>query len=1294
MMTHFFGFRSAHRSMGLSLAGRATCALGLILLWPAVGFAQKPTPPIDVSIAAGDTGRVLGETMTVSLSVTPRKDIARARIHFETVSTAITLLNPQDGELTGLVQGKTYTAATQVRLTGEGKSELRGWAYAIDTNGGILFGRSQALDIIVSKTDVLVGNTSFEDLLIKDARKKREAKSLTDTQYDARIDSIIGGKGLESHVPVGPPPSAPVAGKSSGAKGLVNVYGQILWTDSAGATHPARYVDVEIRDDNGAAPSDLLTTVSTDSYGSYYAYSLDNTDSEGPGGRDILIRAFTNNTRTRVMNVLTGKTYFMESSVTANVADDSYVTINLTANNTDTPQRAFCVEDALVTITDYANYLASGYLAKIDVDFPTADETSNFFNGILHILGDDWPDWDVIHHEFGHYFMTTEGIENNPGGDHALDENLGERVGKDDGIRLAWGEGFPTYFGASGQAVTSAIYLGVPNVGDTSYTDTIDSTNNYNLESFAGAPSVGEDNEVSVQRILWDLYDTADDMRDTVSFGYSAVFDYAHSAGAKTLSAYWNSLTAAKALNMKTKVACGCIFGDNKVAPEPTAPDDNASVGPSDTPVTFTWDANGGGPSHRNKKSDWASIFGTDTVARWVVVGRNDDAPATGAYISCSRRIGKADIAFVIDDTGSMTEEIGGVKTALTDLISLFAALDAHVTIHLMTFKDNVTSRIMTNDLPAVQAVVNTLFADGGGDCPESSVEALLEAGTTLKDGGVAFLATDADPHAGLDIPAAIAALRAKGIRVNILLSGSCSESFKSVTQNGTVLEPSVNPGWPAALGGQVAKDFPTGAISAFSALAADTGGIFSFIPGVNGGDPSGPTQYRNTALNVMKASALPSIPSVLPSNGPRGTVLGLTITGSNTNFSGTSVLTVSGTGITVNSGAATSPISYNAVITIAPDADLGFRDVTVTTSLAKSTSEVATGTGAFEVRDTLVGPAIVGVSPGQASVGSTLDVDIYGANTNFASESVADLSHQGFSEPGGITINSFTALNPTHGRANISVAAVAQIGYRDVTVTTGAETAAETVPGPFLVTLAPSSGIPRLVSLDPAVGTPATSAIVDVVGENTHFANGVSVGSLSGTGITVQATTVSDATHAQLSLGIDAGAALGFRDVFITTGAEVASILNAFEIGAQPPTANAGPDQIVNTTGATADVTLDGTGSIAYGATIASYAWTGSPDPDDVASPALALPLGTYTFTLVVTDSETKSSGADPVNVVVKRPTDIDADQLINAVDVQLVINAALSIAIAFDADVNHDTNVNAVDVQMVINGALGLKK
>ncbi len=54
---------------------------------------------------------------------------------------------------------------------------------------------------------------------------------------------------------------------------------------------------------------------------------------------------------------------------------------------------------------------------------------------------------------------------------------------------------------------------------------------------------------------------------------------------------------------------------------------------------------------------------------------------------------------------------------------------------------------------------------------------------------------------------------------------------------------------------------------------------------------------------------------------------------------------------------------------------------------------------------------------------------------------------------------------------------------------------------------------------------------------------------------------------------------------------------------------------------------------------------------------------------------------------------TDINFDGQLDAVDVQLVINAALGLGIGdSQPDVNNDGDINAVDIQSVINAVLGL--
>ncbi|MBI4559039.1 MAG: IPT/TIG domain-containing protein, partial [Candidatus Hydrogenedentes bacterium] len=52
----------------------------------------------------------------------------------------------------------------------------------------------------------------------------------------------------------------------------------------------------------------------------------------------------------------------------------------------------------------------------------------------------------------------------------------------------------------------------------------------------------------------------------------------------------------------------------------------------------------------------------------------------------------------------------------------------------------------------------------------------------------------------------------------------------------------------------------------------------------------------------------------------------------------------------------------------------------------------------------------------------------------------------------------------------------------------------------------------------------------------------------------------------------------------------------------------------------------------------------------------------------------------------------DVDASGFVDAVDVQLVINAALGLQVPYNCDVDNTGSVDAVDVQKTINGALGL--
>jgi len=119
------------------------------------------------------------------------------------------------------------------------------------------------------------------------------------------------------------------------------------------------------------------------------------------------------------------------------------------------------------------------------------------------------------------------------------------------------------------------------------------------------------------------------------------------------------------------------------------------------------------------------------------------------------------DVAFILDSTGSMAEEIAAVKTTIQKVASGLRDSNVRIRIGLVEFKDRgdpFVTRIypMSTDLERFSAQIASVQADGGGDTPESGNEALHVgikqlAWSDAALAKLAFLVGDAPPH--LDYP-------------------------------------------------------------------------------------------------------------------------------------------------------------------------------------------------------------------------------------------------------------------------------------------------------------------------------------------------------------------------------------------------------------------------------------------------------------------------------------------------------------------------------------------------------------
>jgi len=267
-----------------------------------------------------------------------------------------------------------------------------------------------------------------------------------------------------------------------------------------------------------------------------------------------------------------------------------------------------------------------------------------------------------------------------------------------------------------------------------------------------------------------------------------------------------------------------------------------------------------------------------------------------------------------------LDEEIEGVKNALLEHLGTYDPDDKTV-FQLTTFKDNYSIREPTTDLNEITNQVSSLYAAGGGDCEEASVEALDAIIEGLAENARVLIATDAAPHVGLNLEPVISELRAKGIRVDVVLSGDCDKFYCGNQKNDNYLSKEIE---------EIPDNTESSynAVEAFTLIASETGGIFAFRPDVNSRDPVEWERYKFTIFNIVQGGLTNSLVLTEPYFGYQNSTMNLSITGSKTNFQSSTQIQYDEPNIVVNSVDIISPINLAVNITIPNSASIGFTSI------------------------------------------------------------------------------------------------------------------------------------------------------------------------------------------------------------------------------------------------------------------------------------------------------------------------------------------------------------------------------
>ena len=317
-----------------------------------------------------------------------------------------------------------------------------------------------------------------------------------------------------------------------------SVSAYLRWTDEEGNTHPLVGAKVNLHDDELFG-----SNYYTDSNGHvliiYDYYDFD---------QNCFLKVSAQNDTANVkVQTKQGVLYTYDFQV--NIFMDDYIDHTFTPTVEGDFARALHLYQAAYYYGSYAKQINHGTaMPMCTFNWPgSTDEGCYYTYNSITISGKTaatgypgaWASWDVIGHEYGHHVQRTKGITANPGGTHYINHNNIDdqmtynnypiETAKNRGLKLAWGEGWPTFLSTIAQSTFPTDIQNINTVGDTRYTTYQGFW--YELDTYdaitTGSPRTykGDADEIAVQSILYKLYSPTIDTYDKFAIDVQTLFD-------------------------------------------------------------------------------------------------------------------------------------------------------------------------------------------------------------------------------------------------------------------------------------------------------------------------------------------------------------------------------------------------------------------------------------------------------------------------------------------------------------------------------------------------------------------------------------------------------------------------------------------------------------------------------------------------------------------------------------------------------------------------------------------------
>ena len=428
---------------------------------------------------------------------------------------------------------------------------------------------------------------------------------------------------------------------------LVTISGNWYWQDNLNQRHPAQYFLIELYENNKK-----VSFCYTDVEG-YYEFQYSTNKSA-----EYYVRLVSEGLHVKVRKDLFCKPFFVDSSKFNLNPNESYKNEILIRNGT-IDGKAMSVTQALIIGTKYVEEMSETTLSVPYADCLYPRSTSATGSLGIELQQEVWEYWDIALHEYGHVIQEYYYISNSPGGDHNIYVNLIDIYGKDKGTKLAWGEGWPSFFAIIVTKHFANILQDIPRINDETYDgfNFINGKirqNNFHLEDNT-TPGFGEGSEASIARFFYDLYDSARTVEywDQICISEKALWNIVTHAQVSNFSEFFEffmsqypiddieslgeilSRERFSAFNLKVSnwiIGRKPIFTWEYIRCENTTYKlyiyDQSNVLQFESPLINT-------NSYELSEKDWTKILNlSNSVIKWRITVFQNTYPTTGGYMS------------------------------------------------------------------------------------------------------------------------------------------------------------------------------------------------------------------------------------------------------------------------------------------------------------------------------------------------------------------------------------------------------------------------------------------------------------------------------------------------------------------------------------------------------------------------------------------------------------------------------------------------------------------------------------